>query len=90
MIVGNGNTIIIWDDPQIPDLQGFIPMPKAGVNPDEILIVSQLLNYDHNAWDIHKLKQWFEYSEIELILNIQLSSCFIEDGEHGAPQALEI
>ena len=42
MIVDDGNTIRIWDDPWIPDLQGFIPKPKAGVNPDEILLVSQL------------------------------------------------
>ena len=52
-------------------------MPKARVNLDEILLVSQLLNSDHNAWDIHKLKQWFEDSEIELILNIPLSSCLL-------------
>ena len=51
MIVGDGNTIRIWDDPWIPDLQGFIPKTKAGVNPGEILLVSQLLNSDHNAWD---------------------------------------
>ena len=56
MIVRDGNTIRIWDDPWIPDLQGFIPKPKVGVNLSEILLVSQLLNSYHNAWDIHKLK----------------------------------
>ena len=80
MLIGDGNTIRIWDDPWILDLQGFIPKPKGGINPDEILLVSQLLNSDHNAWDIHKLKQWFEDSEIELILKIPLSSCVVEDG----------
>ena len=49
MIIGDGNTIRIWDDPWIPDLQGFIPKPKGGINPNEILLVSQLLNSDHNA-----------------------------------------
>ncbi|XP_065638222.1 uncharacterized protein LOC136071171 [Quercus suber] len=79
MSVGDGNSIRIWDDPWIPDLQGFIPKPKNGVNPDEILLVSQLLNSDHNALDIHKLKHWFEDSEVELILKIPLSSCVVED-----------
>ena len=49
MIIGDGNTIRIWDDPWILDLQGFIPKPKGGINSDEILLVSQLLNSDHNA-----------------------------------------
>ena len=85
MTVGDGNSIRIWDDPWIPDLQGFIPKPKVGVNLDEILLVSQLLNSDHNAWDIHLLKHWFEDSEIELILKIPLSSCVVEDGWTWAP-----
>lgn len=52
------------------DLQALIPKPKAGVKWDDILLVSQLPDSDHIAWDIHKLKQCFKDSTIESILNI--------------------
>ncbi|KAM3702868.1 hypothetical protein ACJW31_04G055600 [Castanea mollissima] len=73
MIVRDGNAIRIWDDPWIPDLQGFIPIPKSGANPNGILLVSQLLNSEHSDRDYHKLKLWFEDSIEDLILRISFS-----------------
>ena len=46
MLVGDGNSIRIWENPWVPDLQGFIPTPKNGVDPNGILLVSQLFNFD--------------------------------------------
>ena len=46
MLVGDGNSTRIWEDPWVPDLQGFILTPKNGVDPNDILLVSQLFNFD--------------------------------------------
>ncbi|KAL0004966.1 hypothetical protein SO802_012527 [Lithocarpus litseifolius] len=71
--VASGNSIRIWEDPWVLDLPNFIPKTKDGVNLDEILLVSQLLNSDHMRWDINKLMQWFEIVTIESILKIPIS-----------------
>ena len=72
MLVGDGNSIRIWEDPWVPDLQGFIPTPKNGVDLNGILLVSQLFNSDFSGWDVHKLNWWFENSTIDLILKIPI------------------
>lgn len=56
----------------MPDLQGFIPTPKNGVDLNGILLVSQLLNMIFFSWDVHKLNWWFENSIVELILKIHI------------------
>ena len=72
MLVGDGNSIRIWEDPWVPDLQGFIPTPKNGVDPNGILLVSQLFNFDFSGWDVHKLNWWFENFIVNLILKIPI------------------
>ena len=67
LLVGNGESIRTWSDPWVPNLPGFIPSPKAGVNPDLALIVSQLLNQDCSGWDIAKLRHFFEDSMVDNI-----------------------
>ena len=44
MLVGDDNSIRIWEDPWVPELHGFIPSPKNGVDPNGIILVSQLFN----------------------------------------------
>ena len=55
LLVGNDESIRTWSDSWVLNLLGFIPSPKAGVNPDLALIVSQLLNQDRSGWDSAKL-----------------------------------
>lgn len=43
-LVGNGNSIKIWEDLWVLDLPNFIPTPKARVCSKEFLLVSQVLN----------------------------------------------
>lgn len=57
-----------------PNLPGFIPSPKVGVNPDFALIVSQLLDQDHSGWDIVKLRHFFEDSMVDIIMQVPLAS----------------
>ena len=42
-VVGSGNTILVWEDPWLPDKSGFIPTPRDQVD-NSCLVVSQLLN----------------------------------------------
>ena len=72
MLVGDGNSTRIWEDPWVPDLQGFIPTPKNGVDSNGILLVFQLFNSDFSSWDVHKLNWWFKNSKVDLILKIPI------------------
>jgi len=79
LLVGNGESITTWSDSWVPNLLGFIPSPKADVNPNFALIVSQLLNQDRNGWDIAKLRHFFEDSVVDIILQVPLPSFPIAD-----------
>ena len=72
MLVGDGNSIRIWEDPWVPELHEFIPSPKNGVNLNGIILVSQLFNSNLSGWDVHKLNWWFESSTVDLILKIPI------------------
>ena len=87
MLVGNGNSIRIWEDPWVPELHGFIPTPKNGVDPNGILLVSQLFNSDFSGWDVHKLNWWFENSTVDLILKILFFQLVTKINEHGLAKA---
>ena len=60
---GDGNSIRIWEDPWVPELHEFIPSPKNGVDPNGIILVSQLFNSTLSGWDVHKLNWWFKNSK---------------------------
>ena len=71
ILVGNGNTIRIWEDPWIPDFPNFIPSPREGTNPEMTLIVSQLVNQE--GWDLTKIRNTFDETTTQLIQKIPLS-----------------
>ena len=43
-----------------------------GVDPNGIILVSQLFNSNLFGWDVHKLNWWFESSTVDLILKIPI------------------
>ena len=43
-----------------------------GVDPNGIILVSQLFNSNLSGWDVHKLNWWFESSTVDLILKIPI------------------
>ena len=58
MLIGNRNTIRIWEDPWIPNLPNFIPSPRERTSPEMALIVSQLVNQE--GWDLTKIRNTFD------------------------------
>ncbi|KAF3973883.1 hypothetical protein CMV_002734 [Castanea mollissima] len=71
MLVGDGNTVRIWEDPWIPDLPNFIPSPREGTNPEMTLTISQLVNQE--GWDLTKIRNTFDEATTQLIQKIPLS-----------------
>ena len=71
MLIGNGNTVRIWEDPWILDLPNFIPSPREGTSPEMTLIVSQLLSQE--GWDLTKIRNTFDETTSQLIQKIPLS-----------------
>ena len=71
MLIGNGNTVRIWEDPWIPNLPNFIPSPRERTSPEMALIVSQLVNQE--GWDLTKIRNTFDETTTQLIQKIPLS-----------------
>ena len=71
MLIGNGNTVRIWEDPWIPDLPNFILSPRERTSPEMTLIVSQLVNQE--GWDLTKIRNTFDETTSQLIQKIPLS-----------------
>ena len=72
--VGNGNNILVWEDPWVPDCLNFIPKPKEGSPPNSSLAVSQLFNQDRLSWNEHKLRELFDPEDAQAISRIPLMS----------------
>jgi hypothetical protein len=60
ILVGDGSSTLVWEDPWIPDYPGFIPKPKEGNSPSNSMVVSQLFNESRFGWDDSKLPDLFE------------------------------
>jgi hypothetical protein len=70
-LVEDGDYILVWEDPWIPDKLDFKPCPSAqGINSS--LVVSQLMTHSKTSWDINKLQELFDQESIEAILKITL------------------
>ena len=77
-VVGFGNTILVWEDPWLPDKSGLIPTPRAQVD-NSCLVVSQLLNSSGSGWKDIMLKDLFDHESIVAIKNIPIWSFDLED-----------
>ena len=65
-LVGDGDSILVWDDPWIPDLPSFTPNSRENLGLNQCLVVSQLMNQNRTRWDVSRLKdlmpiQWRQF-----------------------------
>lgn len=58
-LVGSGESILVWEDPWLPNEPGFSPCP-ASQQGDSCLVVSQLMNQMKTGWNVTKLQQLFD------------------------------
>lgn len=73
IIVGNGNTIRVREDPRMLDSPHFTSSPRAGANLDDIIVVSQLITNNGSAWDKNKLFALFNEESVAAIICIPIS-----------------
>ena len=57
LMIGDGNNILVWDDPWIPGCEGFLLTPKERTTSTSSLVVSQLITPDKSGWDMNLLKK---------------------------------
>uniref|UniRef100_A0A2N9ET81 Reverse transcriptase domain-containing protein n=2 Tax=Fagus sylvatica TaxID=28930 RepID=A0A2N9ET81_FAGSY len=80
MAVGDGNNILVWSDPWVPDCSSFIPRPKDDNGLLNSLVVSQLFNQEHTDWDEGKLQSLFEPDDVQAIKRITVPHHARSDG----------
>jgi hypothetical protein len=79
MMVGNGDNILVWEDPWIPDCPSLLPKAKEGSHPENFLVVSQLFTQNKMNWDVNMLRNIFDEDTVSAIQNIPLVSSAQED-----------
>jgi hypothetical protein len=79
MMVGNGDNILVREDPWIPDCPSLLPKAKEGSNPENFLVVSQLFTQNKMNWDVNMLRNIFDEDTVSAIQNIPLVSSAQED-----------
>ena len=77
--MGSGDNILVWEEPWIPDLPLFRPVPREVTLDQQSITVAQLMNHDKSAWDEHVLKSLFDDPTITAIHNIPRWFCELED-----------
>ncbi len=78
-LVGSGESILIWEDPSVPDLPLFRPQPRNEANLRQSWSMAQLMKPNKSDWDLELLKQVFYDNSVKAIVNIPKWSCEDED-----------
>ena len=78
-LVGNGVNMLVYEDPWIPDLPGFVPLPRSSNDPPFSLVVAQLMDDGRNGWNMDKLSLYFDDNTVAAILNIPSNNWDIQD-----------
>ena len=68
--VNNGESILTWEDPWVPDLPNYKPIPLFPKKQSSYLVVSQILSLDKSRWDESKLYELFTEESAKAIKKI--------------------
>ena len=77
--VNNGESILTWENPWVPDLPNYKLIPLSPENQSSCLVVSQLLTPDKSRWDESKLYELFIKDSAEAIKKIPVKVSQMED-----------
>ena len=75
----NGESILMWEDPWVPDLPNYKLVPLSPKNQFSCLVVSQLLTPDKSRWDESKLYELFTEESAKPIKKIPVKVSQRED-----------
>ena len=78
-LVSNGESICTWEDPWVPNLPNFKPVPKTTECTNSCLIVTHLLNPNGLRWDDEKLNTIFDKQSAKAIRSLPFRPGLIED-----------
>jgi hypothetical protein len=70
--IGDGKSVDVWKDPWVPSLPSFLPRPKAGTVPNNMLVVANLINLETKSWRFGMLEEMFDLESVNAISNIVL------------------
>ena len=77
--VNNGESILMWEDPWVPDLPNYKLVPLSPDKLSSCLVVSQILSLDKSRWDESKLYELFTEESAKAIMKIQVKVSQRED-----------
>ncbi|XP_050248620.1 uncharacterized protein LOC126695864 [Quercus robur] len=66
----NWESILTWEDPWVPDLPNYKPVPLSPDKLSSCLVVSQILSPDKSRWDESKLYELFTVESAMTIMRI--------------------
>ena len=70
--IGDGKSVDVWKDPWVPWIPSFLPRPKAGSVPNNMLVVADLINLETKSWRFSMLEEMFDLESANAISNIVL------------------
>ena len=53
--IGDGRSVLVWEDPWVPECPNFRPLPLSEESLGRSWVVSYFFNQEGTDWDIHKL-----------------------------------
>ena len=77
--VNNGESILTWEDPWVPDLPNYKLVPLSPENQSSCLVVSQLLTPNESRGDESKLYELFIEDSAKVIKKIPVKVSQRED-----------
>uniref|UniRef100_A0A2N9G4J9 Reverse transcriptase zinc-binding domain-containing protein n=1 Tax=Fagus sylvatica TaxID=28930 RepID=A0A2N9G4J9_FAGSY len=77
--VGDGKSILVWEDPWVPECPNFRPRPLSEESCNMSLAVNYFFNQEGTNWDNVKLQETFDQDSVKKIKAISVCSKYNQD-----------